>query len=210
MNYKRFILLSDYQTNCYLLWDEKSGESLLIDPADQSKEIKDFIEVKRLNLKYIVNTHGHGDHIGGNRYFKELYPEAKIAIHSEDANFLLEPRLNLSQYFEVQIVSPSAELILEDGMEIQLGDQAIKVIHTPGHTKGGISLYTAPYLFSGDTLFAESVGRTDFPGGSFTTLSDSIKNKLFTLPEETEVFPGHGDFSTISEEKKFNPYVGEV
>lgn len=210
MEYKQFTLLSDYQTNCYLLWDEASKEALIIDAADQSVEIKNFIEKNDLTLKYILNTHGHGDHIGGNRFFKDLFPQAKVGIHEKDADFLLKPNLNLSLYFDNPVTSPSAEFYLEDDALIHLGASQIRVIHTPGHTPGGVSLYAKPYLFSGDTLFAEEVGRTDFPGGSFAVLIESIKNKLFSLPEETIVLPGHGPTSTIGEERRYNPYVGEL
>jgi glyoxylase-like metal-dependent hydrolase (beta-lactamase superfamily II) len=210
MKYKQFTLLSDYQTNCYLLWDEASKEALIIDAADQSVEIKNLIEENGLTLKYILNTHGHGDHIGGNKYFKELYPQAKVGIHQEDAEFLRKTNLNLSLYFDNPVTSPSAEFRLEDDALIYLGVSQLRVIHTPGHTPGGVSLYAKPYLFSGDTLFAEEVGRTDFPGGSFAVLIDSIKNKLFLLPEDTIVLPGHGPSSTIGEERRYNPYVGEL
>jgi len=209
MKYEKFILLKDFETNSYLLWDEESCEAMLIDPGAPGEKVISFIKDNKLILKYIVNTHGHGDHIGGNRYFKERFPDAKIGVHKADEMMLYKADLNLSLFYEQNTVSPSADIVLEDGMSLFLGKEEIKVIHTPGHTKGGAALLTGNYLFSGDTLFAENVGRTDLPGGSFAELAASIQKKLFILPEDTLVLPGHGDATTIGEEKSFNPYVGE-
>ena len=208
MRYERFVLLDDFETNTYLLWDEESQEAMLIDPGAPGEAVTRLIIEKELNLKYIVNTHGHGDHIGGNRYFKEVYPTAKICVHKEDEQMLYQADLNLSLFYEKTTVSPAAEVVLEDGMILHLGNEEIRIIHTPGHTRGGVCLLAGDILFAGDTLFAENVGRTDLPGGSFAELADSIQKKLFILPDEILVLAGHGDSTTIGEEKRDNPYVG--
>lgn len=210
MKIEHFVLLSDFETNTYLVWDEESREAMLIDPAEPSKGVLKLIEDEKLQLKYIVNTHGHGDHIGGNRFFKEQSKAGKICIHEFDEQMLLKADLNLSLYYEKTTVSPAADLFLQDGMSLMLGKQEFKVIHTPGHTRGGVCLYSDQYLFSGDTLFAENVGRTDLPGGSFSDLASSIRTKIFVLPGETVVFPGHGDKTTVGDEKRHNPFVGEI
>ncbi len=207
MRFKRFVLLPSFETNCYLLWDEESNETILIDPAAPSEEVKKYISSNELKVKYIVNTHGHGDHIGGNAYFKESYPESKLCIHKEDSVMLSKSHLNLSCLFEEETVSPEADILLVDNMTIYLGKKAIKVFHTPGHTKGGICLFTDKYLFSGDTLFFEDIGRTDLPGGNYNDLITSVNKKLMILPDETIVLPGHAGQTTIRYEKQYNPYV---
>lgn len=209
MKYKTFILLPSFQTNTYLLWEEKTREAMLIDPADGSDDVSDYIMNSKLKLKYIINTHGHGDHIGGNVFFKRKFPAAKLAIHKEDKVMLTKSDLNLSLYYEQETISTEPDILLENGDLIILGDRQVKVLHTPGHTKGGISLLSDDLLFSGDTLFLEDIGRTDLPGGSYTQLIASINDQLMILPEKTKVLPGHGDSSTIEHEKQYNPYVGK-
>ncbi len=209
MKFKAFILLPSFQTNTYLLWEEKSKEAMLIDPAAESDAVSDFITNNDLTLRYIINTHGHGDHIGGNVFFKKRFPDAKLAIHKDDKVMLQKSDLNLSLYYEEETISPEPNQLLKDGDNITLGEKKIKVIHTPGHTKGGIALLVEDLLFSGDTLFLEDIGRTDLPGGSYTQLIESINDRLMLLPENTKVLPGHGDGSTIGHEKQYNPYVGK-
>ena len=205
MKYKILNVLPEFGTNTYLVWDESSKEAMIIDPANAADMLLD--EISELNLKYIVNTHGHGDHIGGNKFLKEN-TQAKLAIHELDAQMLIDPRQNLSTHWGAQLISPAADIILQDGDFLQLGEYKFKIIHTPGHSRGGICLLVDNLLFCGDTLFAGSIGRTDLPGGDYATLINSIKSQLFALSGNTKVFPGHGPETTIEDEKIGNPFVG--
>lgn len=207
MKYKVFNLLPEFGTNTILLWDEVSQEAALIDPAKTSQDLHNHINELSLHIKYIINTHGHADHIGGNAYFKDKF-QCPILIHSADQEMLTDSKKNLSAFMGEDIISPQADILLKEGDELLLGKASFKVIHTPGHTEGGIALYGEGILISGDTLFQLSVGRTDFPGGSFTALEKSIKEKLFKLPDETLVIPGHGGFTSIDREKLENPFIG--
>ncbi len=207
MKYETHILLKDYETNTYLCWDEVSLEAFLIDPAAPSQPLWNEIMKKGLTLKYIITTHGHADHIGGNEFFRDQ-SGAILAIHSEEADHFVNADKNLSAYAGLSIISPKADLILLAGDVLKLGEKTFEVIHTPGHTEGGICLFGEGLLFSGDTLFQEDVGRTDLPGGSSSKLRNSIQNVLFLLPEETIVLPGHGPSTTIGEEKVGNLYFG--
>lgn len=207
MNYKTYNLLPSYGTNTYLVWDEESKEAMLVDPADKSENLLNEINKMGLNVKYIINTHGHGDHIGGNNFFKEAF-KAELVIHRSDAEMLVDSAKNLSAYMGTDIVTATADLKLDGGEVLKLGKTEIKVISTPGHSKGGICLYFDNILISGDTLFAQSVGRSDLPGGDHNTLVKSIKEKLFILPEDTLVLPGHGAETTIADEQVGNPFVG--
>jgi len=207
MNYKTYNLLPSYGTNTYLVWDEKSKEAMLVDPADKSEKLLNEIKNMGLTVKYVVNTHGHGDHIGGNTFFREAC-KAQLVIHRSDAEMLIDSAKNLSAYMGTNIVTKAPDLKLDGGEVLSLGSEEIKIIATPGHSKGGICLYFDKTLISGDTLFAQSVGRSDLPGGDHNTLVKSIKEKLFILPEETLVLPGHGAETTIADEQVANPFVG--
>ncbi|HNX00307.1 MAG TPA: MBL fold metallo-hydrolase [Candidatus Cloacimonadota bacterium] len=209
MKYEVHILLGGYETNTYLCWDESSHEALLIDPAAPSIPLWNRIVEKGLKIKYIINTHGHADHIGGNDFFKEK-SKAPIAIHLLDAEHLNNSTKNLSTMAGMKLTSPQADIILADGDILKIGESEMKVIHTPGHTEGGICIYGDGLLFSGDTLFQEDVGRTDLPGGNNLKLQHSIQQILFELPDETIVLPGHGPATTIGEEKIGNIAFGLI
>lgn len=201
-----FNLLPAFQTNTWLMWDDKGKQALLIDPAAPDSTLVELIKKNGMQLEGIVNTHGHGDHIGGNSYFQDAF-ECPIMIHEADQNMLVDNKKNLSEFMGTPLKLVPADKLLQDGDIIKLGEHQIKVIHTPGHTPGGICLLTGKFLISGDSLFEMSIGRTDFPRGSHAQIIDSIKNKLFTLPDDTVVFPGHGPRTTIGMEKLNNPFV---
>ncbi len=198
------------ETNCYIAACPETKEAAVIDPgAFSPKEVQtilDIIKQHGLSVKYIINTHGHIDHIAGNRaLLKET--GAKLCIHADDADMLTSARQNGSEMFGMDIVSPPPDRLLSDGDVIMLGRLEMKVLHTPGHTPGGIGLLVDGTLFSGDTLFAGSVGRTDLPGGSETEIIRSIKEKLMVLPDDTSVRPGHGPRTTIGAEREENPFL---
>lgn len=206
IQYKLFCLLPGFDTNCWLVYDDQTSDAVLIDPAAPDKALLKFILDQQLKVKYIVNTHGHGDHIGGNAFFKHSL-NAPVCIHKADAIMLINSKLNLSAYLEVNLSLPQAEIEFSDDDKLKLGEHEITVIHTPGHTPGCISLLIENLLFSGDTLFYHDIGRTDLPGGDYQMILASVRNKLLTLPDETIVLPGHGQSSTIGEERKDNPYI---
>ncbi len=207
---ERFVLLPGYETNTYLIFDEGSGKAALIDPAATGQQVSDFIAQNELDLAYILNTHGHSDHIGGNRFFKKLYPTAKLLIHENDRQMLTDAKANFSAFFIQEITSPEADGFLQDGQKIALGDEVLTVLHTPGHTQGGVCFLAKDALFAGDTLFDMSVGRTDLPGGNSEQLLASIKAKIMGLPDDLRVYSGHGRDSVLGQQKKSNPYLKEL
>ncbi len=194
-------------TNCYIVFCEETKEAAVIDPGGNEGEILGIIAREKLKVPYIINTHGHADHIEANSKIKNA-TGAAILIHQNDAQMLVDARGNLSAFFGNGVVTDPADRILSDGDTIDIGSSIhFKVLHTPGHTPGGISLLSGNVLFSGDTLFAESVGRTDFPGGSYQQLLKSIKEKLMVLDDDVQVLPGHGPGTTIGWERKMNPFI---
>ncbi len=191
-------------SNCYIL--SQRDEAIIIDPGDEAELILDKLNELKVKPIYIVNTHGHLDHICANDEIKKA-TGAKILIHKNDAPMLTDAFLNLSTVFEQPMVCQKADKLLEDGESIKTSNLTLKVLHTPGHTPGGICLVGEGFVFTGDTLFQSGIGRTDFPGGSYKTLIDSITKRLLTLPDEFIVYPGHGDISTIGMERQSNPFL---
>jgi len=196
---KKFVV-GALATNCYLLWEKDSHKGILIDPGAYEKEITSYIKNNGIEVLYILNTHGHADHISADAAFG--YP---VLIHKLDEACLKDPLRNLSFMHGETTAPPETARLLSDGDIIEVGSTRLEVIHTPGHTPGGISARCGELLFTGDTLFFEGVGRTDLAGGSYHALEKSIKEKLFMLPDSVKVFPGHGPQTTIGYEKRHNP-----
>ena len=193
--------------NCYIVGCEKTHEGAIIDPGGSAKAILDLTRKLRLHVKYIINTHGHGDHTGANRKIK-ADTGAKILIHEKDAPMISRGGINIFERLNPGLSVPSVDRCVKDGDVIKIGSEIeLKVIHTPGHTPGGICLKTGNIIFCGDTLFAGSVGRTDLPGGSFKSLIKSIKEKLLYYDDATLLYPGHGPSTTIGKERKRNPFL---
>ena len=196
------------RVNTYLAVDEETNKGMIVDPGGYNKALTEEINKNGIQIEYIVLTHGHSDHICGVNEHKAEFPNAKIIAYKDEAPMLEDPNLNQSPAFGMSY-KVKADLLVNDGDELPLGNLTLKFLHTPGHTPGGMCIYIkkANVLFSGDTLFCQSIGRTDFPGGSFKEISESIKKKLYVLPDNTEVFPGHMGATSIGYEKENNPFV---
>lgn len=199
-----------YLANCYLVACNETKEAAIIDPTfDNDVECRSILRVVDqlgLHVKLIINTHGHPDHTAGNGILKDA-TGAPILIHEDDAPMVTRLAKRMSGLFGLRATSPPPSKMLHDGDVLLLGRCKLQILHTPGHTKGGISIYVDDVVFTGDTLFAGSIGRTDFPGGSFKEIIHSIKTKLLTLPDSVKVYSGHGPASTIGEEKRNNPFL---
>ncbi len=195
-----------YAVNCYILADTRTKEAIVVDPGGDLEDICAVIQKEELKVKYILLTHGHGDHIGALGELKQI-TGAQVGIHQKDVDMLGDPAKNLSPQTSGKAVSIVPDIVLEEGQQLAFGDETISVIHTPGHTRGGVCFRAEDFVITGDTLFRASVGRSDLHGGNHDQLVKSIKNKLFNLPDQTDVYPGHGAASTIAYEKKANPYV---
>jgi hydroxyacylglutathione hydrolase len=202
------------ETNCYLVICQETLQAMVVDPGAESGRIAGVLRAHMLDLKWIVCTHGHGDHVGANTELKRAFPKATLATHELDAPMLPSVAKNLSFLANLRITSCPPDAMLKDGESIEFGKLRFVVIHTPGHTAGGICLYRAsttprekPVLFSGDTLFAGSVGRCDLPGGSEPALLRSIRERFLALPDDCVVWPGHGPATTIGSEKAENPFL---
>ena len=196
------IVVGLLESNCYLAGDENTKEIFIIDPGGDYKSIKSVIDKYSLKPKAVINTHGHGDHIGANKEFN-----IPVWIHRLDADFLTDPSKNLSGAFGFFLKTKTASRLLEDGDMLNIGKYSLEVIHTPGHTPGSICLKAAEVIFTGDTLFCQGIGRTDFAYGSEEDIASSIKEKLFTLGDDCVIYPGHGPSSTIGNEKQNNPFI---
>jgi len=202
------IPVSLFQTNCYLIENEETKEGFLIDPGDYARVILEALEREQVKLVGIYLTHGHLDHFRAVGKLLAVYP-VPVYAQSEEIAVLEDAEQNLTNFFLHKSEVLTGVEPLADGRELVVAGLSMRVIHTPGHTVGGCCYYFAQegVLFSGDTLFCRSVGRTDFPGGSSSTLAKSIRERLYTLPEETVVYPGHGEPTDIGSEKTQNPIV---
>ena len=193
-------------TNCYIAYCENTKKAVIIDPGGDAVRILALVNREGLAVEAIINTHGHADHVLANVKVQEG-TGAPIWIHSADANMLGSGSRNLSAYMGASTSCGAADRLLTDGEVLTIGDFTLKVLHTPGHTPGGISLLGDKVVFVGDALFAESIGRTDFPGGSYSQLIQSIKTKLMVLDDDVKAFPGHGPATTIGWERRQNPFI---
>ncbi len=192
--------------NCFIVGCEKTKSAVVIDPGDEANKILLSLAESKLTVKYILNTHGHFDHVGGNKQMKEA-TGADILIHAGDAA-MLEQLSVASMAFGLSVEnSPPPDRTIDEGDLITFGDITLNVLHTPGHSPGGVTFYTDGVAFVGDSLFAGSIGRTDFPGGDYNTLISSIKTKLFPLGDDVRVYTGHGPATTIGQEKRMNPFL---
>lgn len=202
------VVVDPLGVNCVILGDEKSREGVVLDPGGDAADILEAVKRLGLTVKYIVNTHGHFDHVGANAAVQEA-TGAQLLIHEGDAPMLSRAAHWATQYGLSVQDSPAPTSFLADGMQIRVGELTLAVLHTPGHSPGGCSIYleSERTVFTGDTLFADGVGRTDLPGGSHQTLISSIREKLFTLPGDTVVWPGHGPSTTIARERHGNPFL---
>lgn len=203
------LILGVFETNCYVLRRSNAAkECLVIDPGLDAGPLIDFLKTHKLNPAAVVLTHGHIDHIAGLAALRKKYPDMKVYIHRLDAQMLGEPYANLSAMHGMAFTTEPEDVALEEPDVVEQAGVKLQVLHTPGHTPGGISLYAVDdgVVFVGDTLFAGSIGRHDFPGGSMSQLLNSVREKLFTLPGQTKAYPGHGPATTIAHEKAHNPF----
>ncbi len=195
--------------NIYVVYDEDTKKAMLVDCPMQSEPVWDYIVQQGLSLTHIVNTHGHTDHIWNNAFFKGKAPEVPLLIHRDDKPLLDNLVTSAQRWGVMATPSPQPDDYLGDGMKLEVGNLTLRVLHTPGHTPGSSSLYLEGVVITGDTLFRNSVGRFDSPGGSLQALLGSIKTKLLVLPGETVVCPGHGPTSDLAEERENNPFLQE-
>lgn len=200
------MVLGPVMTNCYIVYDSETRDAMVIDPAWNYRKIDQALQDNQLHLQFIFLTHGHADHIGALQELRN-YKNVPVYVGKGDVDLISNSRNNLSMFMGKEIKCESPDYVVTDGEIITLGHLKFTALETPGHTPGGISLYGEGVVFSGDTLFRYSVGRTDLYGGSAKTLIDSINTKLMPLPDDTVVLPGHGPSSTIGEERQGNPYL---
>ena len=204
------LVVGPIEENCYVLKDEETNEGVIIDAGDNGQEILAYVKDNGIDVKLLVNTHGHWDHIGAVDVLRDALG-VQLAIHREDAPMLTASEEEMAVYSVFVGKKKPAEILLEDGDVISFGKSSLKVIHTPGHTKGSVSYAIADgerkAVFTGDCLFHGSIGRSDFPGGDHKELLDSIGNQLFTLDGDYEVYPGHMGATTLQFEREHNPFM---
>lgn len=200
------LVVGPLQVNCFIVGCEKTQEALVVDPGDEAERILKRLHARGLQLKLVVNTHGHFDHVGGNRPLVEE-SGAELLLHQADLPVLRRAREHAALYGMSVTPSPEPARLLAGGEILAVGELRLQVLHTPGHSPGGICLFGDGHLFVGDTLFAGSVGRTDLPGGDHDTLIEGIRRQLLVLPDTTVVHPGHGPDTTIGREKRVNPFL---
>lgn len=188
-----------YDANCYIVVDEVTREAVVMDPGGDDLRLKNYIDSLNVKVKYILLTHGHVDHVGAVEYLSKAY-NVPYYIHELEEEYMAKDNYVFGNL-------PKAPFNIKDGDVLGFSEGDIKVIHTPGHTKGGVCFLIGNSLFTGDTLFQGSIGRTDFPGGDFDEIIDSIKGKLFSLGDKVEVYPGHGGKTSIEYEKRGNPFL---
>lgn len=204
---QKALLVGLLEVNCYILGDEETKEAVVIDPGGDENEILEALKYHGLQLKTIIDTHGHFDHVDANQPLKEA-TGASIAIHEADAAMLAKPSAEAMFFTGNRLRLSTADILLKEGDILSFGNYRLKVLHTPGHTPGGISLVMEgnTLVYVGDLLFQGSIGRTDFPGGSFEDLINAVKTKIFTLGDNYTVYPGHGPVTTVGQERKYNPF----
>lgn len=207
------VVSAPFDQVAYLVWRPGAEEALVVDPGFDTGAIEDHLAHHGLRLAAILNTHGHADHIAGNAALKAAHPDAPLIIGRREAHLLTDASANLSAGFGLALTSPPADRLVDDGERLEVAGFSFRVLEVPGHSPGSV-VYVAdgfdpPFALGGDVLFAGSVGRFDFPGGSSETLFSGIRSKLFALPDATIVYPGHGPPTTIGRERRTNPFVGD-
>ncbi len=208
----RTIVSMPFAENTYVAWLPQRSDCIVIDPGLEPEKITDFLQDERLSVAAILNTHGHGDHIGGNAHVKEQFPTAPLIIGVNEAHLLTDANANMSAPFGVPIVSPPADRLVREGEFVDAAGIKLEVMDVPGHSPGHVVyLYrdSPCVLFGGDVLFRGSIGRYDFPNADGRLLLDGIRRKLLTLPPDTVVYSGHGPVTTIGDEKAFNPFISD-
>ena len=206
----RTLVSMPFEENSYVVWRPGSTDCVVIDPGLEPEMILDCVREEGLTVQAILNTHGHADHIGGNEALKQFAPDAPLLIGAGDAFMLSDTEANLSAPFGLPITSPAADRTVKEGDTVEAAGLVFRVLEIPGHSPGHVVYVhegTPPNLFGGDVLFRGGIGRYDFPGGNGRLLLDGIRRKLYTLPSDTVVYPGHGAVTTVGHEKRTNPFV---